>query len=133
MQYFFVLNLNVLHMGVLVRGIHPCTGLSPLCSCCLTGSLIHPSLSSVPSQQLQPSLDEAGLSSLSLIWSGKSYVSICDSCEGEQQHGSDHFQCTCGCSIGISRHWLGNFTIGISNILGTYSSKFFSGLIIVIL
>lgn len=31
-------------------------------------------------QQLHPSLADAGLSSLSLIWSGKSYVSTSDSC-----------------------------------------------------
>lgn len=83
MQSFMFLNLNVLHMGVLVRGIHPCTGLSPLPPSVLA---IRPVLSSVPipSQQLQPSLEEVGLSSLSLIWSGKSYVSTCVSCKGEK-------------------------------------------------
>lgn len=38
-------------------------------------------------QQLQPSLKEAGLSSRSLIWSGKSYGSTSDSCRCEHKVG----------------------------------------------
>lgn len=47
---------------------------------CISGPLIlHVSF-----QQLQPSPEDTGLSSRSLIWSGKSYVSTSDSCEVKQ-------------------------------------------------